>query len=239
MPRTARQKQSPDLETRLGYTFRRRALLTEALTHSSARSRRDCALDNERLEFLGDRVLGLCVARLLLEHFPDAREGDLARRFNRLVRMETCAAVARELQLGPDLILDAGEAGAGGRRKDSILADACEAVLGAIFLDGGFEPAQAFVERFWTDRLKTVPAAPVDAKTALQEWAQARKLSLPSYRVVGCEGPDHAPEFEAEVQISGLPPARGQGASKRVAEQAAAAAMLKREGVWQESSADA
>ncbi len=239
MVASARQKKSHDIEARLGYRFRQRALLTEALTHSSARSRRDGGLDNQRLEFLGDRVLGLGVAQLLLRHFPDAREGELARRFNLLVRMETCAAVARELQLGPDLILDAGEAAAGGRRKESILADACEAVLGAIFLDGGFQPAQDFVERFWTERLKSAPAAPVDAKTALQEWAQARKLSLPRYRMLRCEGPDHAPEFEAEVSIAGMPPAQGQGASKRAAEQAAAAAMLQREGVWAEDGADA
>lgn len=226
----------PDLQTRIGHRFNRPSLLAEALTHASARSRKDGAIDNQRLEFLGDRVLGLVIASLLLEHFPDDREGDLARRFNRLVRMETCAAVAKDLQLGADLILDAGEAAAGGRRKDSILADACEALLGAVFLDGGFEAVQKVARRLWLPFLNTAAASPVDAKTALQEWVQAQQKALPSYRVLKSEGPDHAPSFQAEVRIQGLPPATGEGASKRAAEQDAAANMLRREGVWAEAA---
>lgn len=221
----------PDVEGRIGYRFRNPEFLVEALTHASARTPAR-GFDNQRLEFLGDRVLGLAVAELLFEHFPDAREGQLARRFNALVHTKSCARVARDLDLGSALILDAGEAAAGGRRKESILADACEALLGAIFLDGGFEAARNVARMLWTPHLDAAAPPQIDAKTALQEWAQARKLTLPHYATLKSEGPDHAPSFTVEARIEGLEPARGQGATKKTAEQAAAAALLMREGVW-------
>jgi ribonuclease-3 len=222
-----------DLEARIGYKFRDRALLKRALTHASLRRgfSRDNA-DNERLEFLGDRVLGLAIAEMLNEAFPTAREGDLARRFNRLVRGETCADVARELKLGPCLYLSGSEADSGGRDKDTILAGACEALLGAIFLEAGYDKARDIVRAHWASRLERTPTEAADAKSLLQEWAQGQGLELPSYTEVAREGPDHAPRFTAEVRIKGRRPARGQGASKRAAEQAAASALLSREGVW-------
>jgi ribonuclease-3 len=189
--------------------------------------------DFERLEFLGDRVLGLAIAEHLLQTFPADTEGDLARRFNGLVRKETCAAVAEELNLGPYIHLGDSEAMAGGRRKRTILADACEALLGAVYLDGGWEPVKRLIIELWSSRLAKVVTVPVDAKTALQEWVQGQaKTKLPRYVLVSNSGPDHAPEFVYEVQVTGCEPARGAGRSRRAAEQAAAAALLRREGVW-------
>lgn len=206
--------------------------MREALTHASARAGRQNGPDNERLEFLGDRVLGVVIAELLLELCPSAREGELARRYNKLVCKEACAAVARQIGLGPFIFMSEGEASAGGRDKNTILADACEALLGALYCDGGLEPAGRFIRDCWGPRLCAADAAPLDAKTALQEWAQARRLDLPRYVEVGSTGPDHAPSFTSEVRIEGLAPTRGEGPSKRTAEQAAASAMLLREGVW-------
>lgn len=188
--------------------------------------------DNERLEFIGDRVLGLVIVELLIEAFPGDSEGDLARRYNRLVRGETCAAVARSIDLGEHLILSDSEAGSGGRGKETILADAIEALLGAVFLDGGFDKARAVVRSLWQSQSEDLPAsAAADAKSALQEWAQGQGLALPRYVELARTGPDHAPTFTAEVRINGRDPAQGQGASKRAAEQAAASALLAREGV--------
>lgn len=220
------------LARRLGYRFRDPELLRTALTHASARSDKRGRTDNERLEFLGDRVLGLAIAELLTERFPDAPEGELARRLNLLVRKETCAAVALDLELGQHMVLSSSEAGSGGREKATILADACEAVLGAVFLDGGFEPARDLVRALWAPHLAESDPVPTDAKSALQEWAQGRGLALPRYALVERSGPDHLPSFTAEVIIEGLAPARGEGASRRAAEQAAASALLLREGVW-------
>lgn len=227
-----------DIEQRLGYRFKNPSLLREALTHSSARTRHRQALDNERLEFLGDRVLGLAIAELLVCRFPGEREGDLAKRFNPLVCTESCAAAARELDVGADLLMDAGEANAGGRRKDSILAGACEAILAAIFLDGGFDAAKEVVKRVWLPHIDKAPEPPVDAKTRLQEWAQRLRLPLPRYHLTKSGGPDHAPNFVAEVHVDGHEAARGEGASKKAAEQSAAAAMLRREGIWVEAAYD-
>ncbi len=229
---------NPGIEARLGYRFKQPGLLREALTHSSARTRHKQAIDNERLEFLGDRVLGLSIAELLVERFPLEREGDLAKRFNPLVRTESCAAAARDLDVGAELMMDAGEANAGGRRKDSILAGACEALLGAIFLDGGFEAAKAVVRHLWLPHVDKAPEPPIDAKTRLQEWAQRHKLALPRYAHTKSGGPDHAPSFIAEVHVDGRQPARGEGTSKKAAEQAAATAMLRREGIWVETVYD-
>ena len=205
-----------ELEARLGYHFRSRDLLKKALTHASVRQAPGKRRDNERLEFLGDRVLGLAIAELLWEIYPAAAEGELARLYNRLVRGRTCAAVARELDIGPFLVLSDAEAESGGREKETILADACEAVLGAIFLEAGYETARDVVR----------------AKSLLQEWVQGQGLDLPAYVEIDRQGPDHAPIFTAEVRIKGRKPARGEGASKRSAEQAAATALLAREGVW-------
>lgn len=224
-----------DLEARIGYTFKDRALFKRALTHASVRQALGKRRDNERLEFLGDRVLGLAIAELLSEIYPAASEGDLARIFNRLVRGGTCAEVARELELGPSLVLSESEAGSGGRDKETILADACEALLGAVFLEAGYDKSREVVRLLWSPKLDGAPVVTADAKSALQEWAQGQGLELPSYVEVAREGPDHAPRFTSEVRIKGRKPARGEGASKRAAEQAAATALLAREGVWKQN----
>jgi ribonuclease-3 len=228
----ARARKYAALESALGHRFKDRKLLERALTHASVRSVSAKRLDNERLEFLGDRVLGLAVAEILHDALPDHQEGELARFFNRLVRGATCAAVGREIGIGEHLILSESEANAGGRAKDTILADAVEAVLGAVFIDGGFDAGREAVRRLWGDRFQLRASAFVDAKSALQEWSQGNGRPLPAYVEVSRDGPDHAPSFVAEVRIKGIAPAQGQGASKRQAEQAAASNMLLREGVW-------
>lgn len=228
----ARGRKTKGLETVLGYTFREPALLERALTHSSSRADRISVEDNERLEFVGDRVLGLAIAEVLTELDPVASEGALARRFNRLVRKESCARIARDLGLGPALKLSPSEEESGGRNKDTILADALEAVLAAVYLEAGFPTARDVVRRLWSPMISELPEAVTDAKSALQEWAQGQGLALPSYVEISREGPDHAPQFTAEVRIGGKRPARGSGNSKRTAEQAAATALLAREGVW-------
>ena len=220
------------LQKALGHKFRDKALLRQALTHSSARDTR-AAGDNERLEFLGDRVLGLAIAELLCEMNPDAREGDLARLFNALVQRGACAEVAIEIQLGDHLVLSGSERTNGGRAKASILADACEAVLGAVFLDAGFLVTRKVVRKLWLPRIGNSAEAARDPKTALQEWAQARQLGLPLYVEVERAGPDHAPLFTSEVRVgSAKPPARGSGTNKRMAEQDAARMFLERERIW-------
>ena len=218
---------------RLGFAFKDRALVELALTHASARPSLKPNEDNERLEFLGDRVLGLAIAELLTQTFPESSEGELARRYNQLVRAETCAEIAKEWELGQLILMSGGEAESGGRGKKTILANACEAVLGAIFIEGGYQAARDVVFRFWASELASLDLALPDAKSILQEWAQGRRLSLPRYVEIAREGPDHKPRFTAEVQIDGVAPERGHGANKRAAEQAAALAMLLREGVWQ------
>lgn len=237
LPRARRHK---ELEKALGYKFRDQDLLSAALTHASVRTDNPDRSDNERLEFLGDRVLGLAVADWLNGTFPDESEGRLARRFNQLVCRNACAEVARAIDLGESLILSTSEAESGGREKDTILADAMEAVLGAVFREAGFDTAGALVKRLWSERLASLPESTerpgrkglADAKTRLQEWAQSQGLALPRYREVERRGPDHAPNFTTEVSVEGHTPARGTGASKKSAEQAAAAALLSRTGVW-------
>ncbi len=225
-----RDKALSRLSERLDYAFKDLSLLDLALTHASARAALSPQVDNERLEFLGDRVLGLAVAELLTGNFPSASEGELARRYNRLVRADTCAEIAAQWGLGDLILMSGGEAESGGRQKKNILANACEAVLGAVFSDGGYEAANRIVQRFWTGAEGVECAG--DAKSVLQEWAQGRRLPLPHYVEVARDGPDHAPSFTAEVRIDGVAPERGQGASKRAAEQAAALAVLRREGIW-------
>ncbi len=222
-----------ELSDRLGHRFDDPSLLSLALTHSSARALTKADEDNERLEFLGDRVLGLAIAELLIDTFPDASEGELARWLNHLVRAHTCADIAQTWGLGEFLVMSGGEAGSGGRSKMTILANACEAVLGAVFVDGGYDAGRDLVWRFWTAHLDELDVAAADAKSVLQEWAQAQRLPLPRYMEVAREGPDHAPRFTSEVQVQGVDPERGSGGSKRAAEQAAALAILIREGIWQ------
>ena len=226
------------LETALGYRFKSRGLLDRALTHASRRSEEAGGEDNERLEFLGDRVLGLAVAELLLERDPKASEGALARRYNLLVRKEACARVARQLGAGPLLLLSSAEDDSGGRDKDTILADATEAMLAAIFLEAGYGAARTVVRHLWSPLLEGLPETVADAKSMLQEWAQGQGLPLPRYVEIERTGPHHAPHFTTEVSIDGKRPARGTGASKRSSEQAAASAMLAREGVIRGSASD-
>lgn len=211
-------------EDRIGYWFRKPDLLTRALTHASATA----AASNERLEFLGDRVLGIVIAEKLYALYPDDPEGMLALKFNALVRSEACTRAAEKIGLGEFLILANSESSSGGRRKGAILAGACEAVIAAIYLDGGFEAARRFIETNWDEQIADLRTDMRDAKTALQEWAQARKGGeAPVYKTVKREGPDHAPRFSVEVSVPGREPAMGEGSSKRDAEQAAARAMLE------------
>jgi ribonuclease-3 len=211
---------------RLGHDFRDPALLVEAVTHASISA--PTRPDNQRLEFLGDRVLGLVMAEALLAADTGASEGTLAPRFNALVRKETCAAVAREAGLGDVLRLGRSEMMSGGRRKEALLADALEAVIAAVYLDGGFAPAKALVLRLWGDRVASVRDDARDAKTALQEWAQARGQTPPAYVELGREGPDHAPLFTIEARLADGTAARARAPSKRQAEQAAARDLLAR-----------
>lgn len=221
---------SDEIEARLGRVFRKKALLEEALTHSSAAEGRK-KKDYERLEFLGDRVLGLVVSEHLFATFASEGEDKLAPRFNALVNRDACARAARRAKLGPALILSASEARTGGREKDTILADACESVIAALYLDGGMKAARAFIETFWGDELTASGAAPRDPKTALQEWTASRKRPNPRYDVVERSGPDHAPHFIVEAVVEGMKPMRGEGGSKRDAERAAARAVLETAGV--------
>lgn len=220
------------LEGRLQYHFKDRAGLLRALTHRSAVPGDQVAHESyQRHEFLGDRVLALVVAEMLFVAYPREEEGDLARRLNQLVRRETCADVASDLDLGSVLRLGAGERQSGGRRKEAILGDVAEAVIAAIYLDGGFEAAKDFVLRNWKPRMESLTGSLRDSKTLLQEWAQGRGQGLPSYTIVERSGPDHAPTFRVVVMIDGEAAGEGQGKSKRDAEQAAAAeALVKRAG---------
>jgi len=219
------------LEERIGYEFADKALLEQALTHISALSGGNRANSYQRLEFLGDHVLGLVVSDMLFKAFPKGNEGELSRRLADLVRKETCAEVAKVMDIGPALKLGSSENNAGGRLRVTILGDACEALVGAVFLDGGYQEAEALVERFWRERMIR-PLRPLrDPKTMLQEWAQARGLPTPAYQELARTGPHHKPKFSVAVSLPDRPPAEGVGNSKRAAEQAAAAAMLTREGV--------
>lgn len=226
-----------DLEARLGHVFADPALLKRALTHVSAAGVAKRGQTYERLEFLGDRVLGLAIAELLFARFPKAEEGEMSRRFAELVRKETCAEVARAWNVGPHLNLGAGEARSGGRSRDAILGDACEALIGAVFLDAGYGPARDLVWRGFSDRIAPLASPVLDPKTVLQEWAQGRGLPLPAYREIGRSGPDHKPEFVIGVEIPGFEPCQASGASKRLAEQAAARAFMAREAASRQSGA--
>ncbi|WP_372006599.1 ribonuclease III [Tistrella mobilis] len=222
-----------DCAREIGHDFDDPSLLEAALTHPSVdgggRDRNGrVRLNYERLEFLGDRVLGLAVADQLYHRFPGESEGALARRFAALVRRETLARVAEMLSLGRYLRLSRGEDDSGGRRNPANLADACEAVIAALYLDGGFDTARRFVERYWAPLMEEDLRPPKDPKTALQEWAQARGLEAPVYTVIGREGPDHAPSFRVRALVARLGAEEATGASKRIAEQAAAQSLLSR-----------
>jgi ribonuclease-3 len=228
-----RRRRAPvGFEAKIGYRFKDAALLEQALTHISAiAGARNRGGSYQRLEFLGDHVLGLVVSDMLFRAFPKADEGEMSRRLADLVRKEACADVARDIELGAAIRLGASETNAGGRGRIAILADVCEALIGAVFIDGGYAASAGMIERLWQERMRT-PARPLrDAKTVLQEWAQARGLPTPNYREVERKGPDHDPEFRVTVELPQRAPAEGLGRSKRAAEQAAAAAMLAREDV--------
>ena len=215
-------------EQRLGYEFSNLSLLVEALTHSSIAS--DFRKDNQRLEFLGDRVLGLVMAEALLEIDQTAPEGTLAPRFNALVRKETCAEVARQIELGGVLKIGRSEMLSGGRRKDALLGDGMEAVIAAIYKDGGFEVAKKIIINLWADRIKNVKGDARDAKTMLQEWAQARGQNPPNYEVISRSGPDHAPDFLVKVILASGETSEAMAGSKRQAEQMAAKVLLQKIG---------
>jgi ribonuclease-3 len=218
------------LEDRLGHRFRDRELMARALTHLSAPAAggQGRGQSYQRLEFLGDRVLGVVIAHMLYDAYPQASEGELSMRLAKLVRRETCAAVAQEWDVGPHVVMGQGEARAGGRKKAAILSDVCESLIGAVHLDGGFEAARALVVRSWQARMDAEIEPERDAKTAVQEWAQARALAAPRYVEVARSGPAHAPHFIMHVVLDGYEPETGEASSKRAAEQAAAQAFLTR-----------
>jgi len=221
----------PDLDPPyaiLGHRFADPQLLAEALTHPSTHARRGPRLSYERLEFLGDRVLGLIVAELLWRKYPEEAEGELTRRYHELVRAETLNKVAREIGLGAFVILMPGEDQAGTRENSSVLGDTCEAVIAALYLDGGLEAARGFVQRCWEPLLQSAAKPPRDPKTALQEWAQGRGRGLPVYETVAVEGPAHKRVFTVSARVEGMEPATASGSSKRAAETAAAAELMAR-----------
>ena len=224
------------LQFRLGYRFADPDLLNRALTHSSAISpSKRIEHSYQRLEFLGDRVLGLVVADMLYRRYPKANEGELSRTLNTLVRKETCAIIARTLDLGKEMNLGESEARTGGSEKEAILGDVTEAVIGAIYCDGGLGKAYEFVERMFEEFLADGQANKADAKTTLQEWAQARGLEPPSYTLVERTGPDHAPEFTIAVALGNFERLSATGPSKKIAEHKAAEMFLIKQQVWKET----
>ncbi len=218
-----------DLVERLGHNFATPQLLQDALTHPSLagfKQRRKGTMPYERLEFLGDRVLGLVIAEWLYEKFPDANEGELAKRHAALVNREALRVVAVEIGLGQHLRLAHGEEAGSARKNLATLPDAMEAILGALYLDGGMKAASNFIHRFWQKDI-AIAEAPADPKTVLQEWAQGKGLPLPQYKVVEHSGPAHAPKFIIEVTVKGFTPATAEGDSKRAAQKAAAQVLLQ------------
>ncbi len=213
-------------EARIGHSFRQPELLLRAVTHASLSSA--TRPDNQRLEFLGDRVLGLVMAEALLSADTAASEGQLAPRFNALVRKEACAEIARETGLGDVLKLGRSEMLSGGRRKEALLGDAMEAVIAAVYQDAGFDAARALILRLWGDRIGAVDRDARDPKTSLQEWAQARAMPPPTYTERARSGPDHQPLFTVEVRLANGEAETARAGSKRIAEQLAARALLTR-----------
>ncbi len=223
------------LEKKIGHHFNDQTLLVRALTHSSLSSKGNGIRDLERLEFLGDRVLGLMVAEELWRRFPELEEGDLAPRLNALVRKETCAKGAIALGLDQLVRMSSFEEDAGGRKKKAILGDVCEAFLGALYIDGGLKAAQNAFAIFWLPNFEDLSKAHRDPKTVLQEWSQDKKLGVPSYREIGRDGPAHEPLFEIKVSVKGFDHAVATGTSKRDAQMQAAKVFLIREKLWKEN----
>ncbi len=223
------------LEAVIGYQFTEKERLDRALTHSSARSAKGS--NYQRLEFLGDRVLGLCVAELLFQTFRDANEGELSVRLNQLVSAESCAKVADDLELHQFIRTGSDVKKITGKAMMNVRADVVESLIAAIYLDGGLEAARGFVLRHWKDRAVRADGARRDAKTELQEWAHAKFGIAPAYRTDERSGPDHDPRFTVTVEVTGVAPETGTDRSKRGAEQVAATKLLEREGVWRKSSA--
>lgn len=225
------------LQEGLGYNFGNPELLARALTHASAvgTAAGQASRTYERLEFLGDRVLGLLVADMLDQRFPSALEGELSRRLARLVSGETCAEIAREMHLSKFLRIGESIQRSNARATTGVLSDVCEAVLGAVYRDGGLPAARIVIERYWRSRLESMSGPLRDAKTELQEWAHRRGFDAPNYVETLRSGPDHAPHFEIEVSVGTVKPGKGRGRSKREAEHDAATDVLRREGVWGEA----
>lgn len=232
-PRPLSADEMGQLETAIGHSFTDRQWLDRALTHASTGTAKNA--NYERLEFLGDRVLGLCVAELLFCTFRSAEEGELSVRLNQLVSAESCAIVADELELHRFIRTGADVKKLTGKRMLNVRADVVESLIAALYLDGGLEVARAFVLRYWKERATQPNAARRDAKTELQEWAHAKFGLTPSYRVDDRSGPDHDPRFTVTVEIAGCAPETGTDRSKRAAEQVAATKLLEREGIWQKS----
>lgn len=226
------------LESRIGHAFDDRSLLLTAVTHASstADGRAAARTNYQRFEFLGDRVLGLVVAGMLLDTFPHASEGELSSRLAELVRKETCAEVATDLDLGAAMVVGGNKAQRRALQTTNVLGDVCESVIAAIYLDGGLDAARTFIEAHWRKRMLAWQGSRHNAKAALQEWAQARGYGMPSYRIVGRSGPEHALTFTIAVTVDTLPEGVGDGNSRREAEQAAASAVLAREGAWPKSA---
>ena len=221
-----------ELEASIGYTFADRELLTRALTHISALPGTPANGPHyQRLEFLGDRVLGIVIADMLFRTFPSEDEGDLSRRLADLVRKESCAEIAEQWGVSPYIRLGTGEKLSGMRKKSALLGDVCEAVIASVYLDGGFDAARLLIERSFGPRLSASKSSRRDAKSALQEWAMGKGLPVPVYREVRRTGPDHAPVFVIAVEIQGYPSSEAEGPSKKIAEHAAATALLRREGI--------
>jgi ribonuclease-3 len=226
-----------ELEKAIGHTFTEKQWLDRALTHSSTGLAKGA--NYERLEFLGDRVLGLCVAELLFKTFRAAPEGELSVRLNQLVSADSCALVADEMELHRFIRTGADVKKLTGKRMMNVRADVVESLIAAIYMDGGLEAARAFIIKHWESRATRADGARRDAKTELQEWAHAKFGLTPAYRIDERSGPDHEPRFTVTVDVPGVAPETGVDRSKRAAEQVAATKMLEREGVWQKQSADA
>jgi ribonuclease-3 len=229
MPSTLPKPDSTVLAEKLGHKFSLPRLLEDALTHPSlagASRQKKKGAPYERLEFLGDRVLGLAIAEWLFEAFPTASEGEMAKRHAALVNREALRAVAKEIGLGQFVRLARGEDASAARKNLATLPDAMEAVIGALYLDGGFKAAREFIHRYW-QRDVAVSETPADPKTTLQEWAQGQGLPLPAYRVAEHSGPAHAPKFVIEATVKGHPPVQAEGDSKRAAQKAAAVKLLE------------
>ena len=217
-----------ELERRIGHDFADRDLLERALTHGSVTKGSPRVRDNERLEFLGDRVLNLIVAETISQRLPEATEGVLSKLMNQLVNFRACAEAAKRAGLRDALRVDAGATKVGVRDNDRVLGDACEALIAALYIDAGLPAARDFVLGFWGDAFETLDAPGKDPKTLLQEWAMARGLTVPDYQVVKQEGSAHEPIFTVEVRVPNLEPATAKGGSKREAEKLAADVLLTR-----------